>query len=124
MLLLDAIAEQRIAEAIERGEFDNLPGAGRPLDLEDDALIAEELRVAYRILRNASCVPQEIETRREIRNLGCLLAVVDGAERASVCQRLEALQWALSAARGREVDLRAEEFYFECMIGRMQGGDR
>lgn len=124
MLLLDAIAEQRIAEAIERGEFDNLPGAGRPLDMEDDALIAEELRVAYRILRNAGCVPQEIETRREIRNLGRLLAVVDDAERASVCRRLEALRWALSAARGREMDLRAEEVYFERIMSHMQGGDR
>ncbi len=124
MLLLDAIAEQRIAEAIERGEFDNLPGAGRPLDMEDDALIAEELRVAYRILRNAGCVPQEIETRREIQNLGRLLAMVDDAERASVRRRLEALRWALSAARGREVDLRAEEVYFEGIMSHMQGGGR
>ena len=124
MLLLDAIAERRIAEAIERGEFDDLPGAGRPLDMEDDALIAEELRVAYRILRNAGCVPQEIETRREIYTLGRLLAVVDGAERASVYRRLEALLWTLSAARGAEVDLHAEEIYFERIIGRMRGGER
>jgi hypothetical protein len=57
MLLFDLIAEQRIAEAIARGELENLPGAGRPLDLGDDALIPEDLRMAFRILKNAGFVP-------------------------------------------------------------------
>jgi hypothetical protein len=48
------LAERRIGEAIERGEFDDLPGAGQPLDLDDlDPLLPEELRMAWRILRNA-----------------------------------------------------------------------
>ena len=48
------LAERKIEEAIERGEFDDLPGAGRPLDLDDlDPLLPEELRMAYRILKNA-----------------------------------------------------------------------
>ncbi len=49
--------------------LDNLPGAGRPLDLEDDALIPEELRLAYRILKNAGYVPPELETLNEIAQL-------------------------------------------------------
>jgi len=53
MLALELLAERKIAEAIERGELDGLPGAGKPLDLEDDPLVPEELRMAYRILRNA-----------------------------------------------------------------------
>jgi len=54
MLALELIAERRLEEAIERGEFDNLPGAGLPLDLDDmDASLPEELRLAYRILKNA-----------------------------------------------------------------------
>src|SRR5688572_32819466 len=51
--MLDFIAEQRIAEAIANGDFDDLPGSGKPLELDDDALIPEELRLAYRILKNA-----------------------------------------------------------------------
>lgn len=48
------LAERRIEEAIERGEFDELPGAGQPLDLDDlDPLLPEELRMACRILKNA-----------------------------------------------------------------------
>jgi len=67
--MLEFIAEQRIAEAIANGELDELPGAGRPLALDDDALIPEELRLAYRILKNAGYVPPEVETLNEIAQL-------------------------------------------------------
>jgi Domain of unknown function (DUF1992) len=67
--MLDFIAEQRIAEALSKGELEALPGAGRPLELDDDALIPEELRLAYRILKNAGYVPPEVETLREIAEL-------------------------------------------------------
>ena len=60
--MLDFIAEQRIAEAIANGDFDDLPGSGKPLELDDDSLVPEELRLAYRILKNAGFVPQEIES--------------------------------------------------------------
>ena len=58
--MLEFIAEQKIAEAVSRGELDNLPGEGRPLELDDDALIPEDLRLAYRILKNAGFVPPEV----------------------------------------------------------------
>ena len=60
MMLIDQIAERHIQQAIERGEFDDLPGAGRPLGLEDDALVPEELRAGYRLLRNAGYLPPEL----------------------------------------------------------------
>jgi hypothetical protein len=53
VLVLELLAEKKIAEAAERGELDDLPGAGRPLELDDDTLVPEELRMANRILRNA-----------------------------------------------------------------------
>ena len=67
--MLEFIAEQRIAEAIAKGELDGLPGTGQPLHLEDDALIPEELRLAYRILKNAGYVPPEVETLNQIAQL-------------------------------------------------------
>ena len=67
--MLEFIAERRIAEAVSRGDFDDLPGAGQPLDLTDDALVPEELRVAYRILKNAGFVPPEVEVLNEIAAL-------------------------------------------------------
>lgn len=77
MLLLEKIAEKKIREAIARGEFANLPGAGKPLRLEDDSMIPEDLRVAYKILKNAGCIPPELELRREIITLRDLLRSIE-----------------------------------------------
>ena len=55
---ISIIAEQRIREACERGAFDSLPGAGKPLELEDDSHIPEDLRMAYKLLKNAGYVPK------------------------------------------------------------------
>jgi hypothetical protein len=59
--LLDFLVEKKIQEAMACGDFDNLPGAGRPLDLDDDALVPEALRVANRILKNAGLAPPEVK---------------------------------------------------------------
>jgi len=69
MLALDMLAERKIEEALARGEFDDLPGTGRPLDLADDSLVPEDLRVAFRILKNAGVAPAEVEARRMIGDL-------------------------------------------------------
>ena len=53
---LAALVERRLEEAAANGELSNLPGEGRPLDLDDDAMVPPELRVAYRILKNAGFV--------------------------------------------------------------------
>ena len=66
MLALEWIAERKIAEAISQGELDNLPGAGRPLDLDEDALVPEELRMAHRILKNADVRLPETYTKASL----------------------------------------------------------
>ncbi|EMX8900667.1 DUF1992 domain-containing protein [Enterobacter bugandensis] len=65
MWLLDQWAERHIRDAQIKGDFDNLPGSGEPLELEDDSHIAPELRAGYRLLKNAGCLPPELEQRRE-----------------------------------------------------------
>lgn len=67
------IAEERIQEALDKGHFDNLPGKGKPLLLEDEVFVPEDLRMAYKVLKNAGFVPQELATRKEIANLLDLL---------------------------------------------------
>ncbi len=83
MSVLEAMAETKIRESMARGEFANLPGAGKPLRLEDDSMIPDDLRVAYKILRNAGCIPPELEMRKEILTLRDLLRTVEdeGARR-------------------------------------------
>ena len=63
------IAERRIKEAMSRGEFENLPGAGKPLDLEDYFNTPEDLRMAFSILKNANCAPAEVELLNEVARL-------------------------------------------------------
>jgi hypothetical protein len=63
------LAEGRIREAMEQGVFENLPGAGKPLDLEEYFNTPEEMRVAYSILKNANCAPPEVELMKEVSRL-------------------------------------------------------
>ena len=63
------IAENRIREAIAQGQFENLPGAGQPLNFEEYFSTPEDLRMAYSILRSANCVPAEVELWNEVSRL-------------------------------------------------------
>jgi len=101
LFAFDAIAERRILQAIARGELDGLPGAGRPLPLDDDALVPNETRVAYRILKNAGFVPAEILERREIARLEALLPGLDASARARTLARLAVLRTHLFEKRTR-----------------------
>lgn len=51
MWLLDQWAERHICDAQNKGEFENLPGSGEPLILDDDSHIPPELRAGYRLLK-------------------------------------------------------------------------
>jgi DnaJ family protein C protein 28 len=66
MSLLDRIAEDKIKAAQERGEFDNLPGKGKPLHLEENPHEPEDWRIAFHILRNSGVRPPWMETAAEI----------------------------------------------------------
>lgn len=77
MNIFSKIAEQRIREAIENGELDNLEGRGEPIIFEDETWIPEDLRMAYRVLKNAGCIPPELELRKEVLNLRELISTID-----------------------------------------------
>jgi hypothetical protein len=77
------LAESNIRTAMANGEFDDLPGRGKPLELEDLSRVPAELRMGYKLLRNAGCLPPELEARKELARLGGLLdATGDPTERA------------------------------------------
>lgn len=120
MLLIDRLAEENILTALRRGEFDDLPGSGKPLTLDDDSAVPEALRVAYRILANAGCLPPEQQLRHEIRELEDLLLQIDSAaEEQRLRRRLLLLQTRM-ALQGRESSpLVAEGAYREKLLHRM-----
>jgi len=108
--LLDALAERHIAEATERGEFDDLPGAGAPLPPEDNELVPEELRAAYRLLKNAGCLPGELQASAELRELEALLAQAGSGEvRRSLLARMNFL---LSRRLDGKRNLQVDDDYF------------
>jgi DnaJ homolog subfamily C member 28 len=61
------IAEKKIQEAMSEGAFDNLKGAGRPIDLSDDPFEPPDLRMAHRLLRNNGLAPPWIEEAKDLR---------------------------------------------------------
>lgn len=83
------LAEARIRQAIQDGEFDHLPNAGQPLDLEEYFSTPAELRLAYSILKNANCVPIEVELLNDIARLErAVAAAANAGERASLTRSL------------------------------------
>jgi len=123
------LVEQRIAEAIARGEFDHLPGAGKPLQFDDDPLVPEEERVALRIMKNAGCVPPEVERFAEIERL---LATLDGdpdgkgdpTERARAARRLRALAMQLEFDGRVATSMRVWHDYEAAMARRFARDER
>ena len=71
---LEKLVDKIIAEAMERGDFDDLPGKGKPIDLEEYFKLPEHLRAGYMILKNAGFVPAEMEALKEIEALRAELA--------------------------------------------------
>lgn len=116
---LDALVERRIEAAIARGELDNLPGAGRPLAFDDDPLVPDELRVAYRLLKNAGCVPPELAQVAEVNRLLGGLTRADVAEggRDAGARRLRALLAQLEVS-GRTATARAAWTQYEAALRR------
>lgn len=105
MFLIDQWVEKHIKEAQENGEFDNLPGSGLPLILDDDSGVPEELRTAYRILKNAGYLPPELQDRKEAIELDHMLTVLtrDDPQFSIIEKRLKVLQLRLQQA-GMDTD--------------------
>jgi len=80
MPLFSTLAEQKILEAIRRGDLDNLSLKGQPLPREEFNDVPEELRLGFKILKNAGYLPEEVQLNREILTLKELLAVCQDRE--------------------------------------------
>tara|TARA_R110001583_G_scaffold195184_2_gene370375 strand:+ start:43825 stop:44133 length:309 start_codon:yes stop_codon:yes gene_type:complete len=87
MSIFEILAEQRIADAIRRGELDNLPGAGRPLVFDDELFVSGEQRMINRVLKNAGFTPPEVRLRKELADLREALARPPDDEQRTLLQR-------------------------------------
>ena len=117
MLAFAWMAERQIEEAMRRGAFDNLPGRGKKIVYEDDSMIPQDLRMAYKILKNAGFVPEELLEEKEIITATELLAAAaDEQERYRQMQKLNYLIMKVNSRRRRPVNLEKDAAYYQKVV--------
>jgi hypothetical protein len=113
----EKIVEERILQAQKKGEFENLDGFGKPLALHDDYHVPEELRLAFKILKNADCLPPEIELKKEIRQTeDLLMGMQDTSEKYRLLKKINFLIMKLNTIRDSSVMLEMPQYYMEKLV--------
>ena len=115
------IAEEKICEAQAKGEFDNLPGKGKPLNLDEDNHVPQELKIAYKILKNSGYIPPELEIQKEINTtLDLLKHCTDEREKYKKIQKLNLLITKMNMTRKMPVNLEQDQFYYEKIVDKVK----
>jgi hypothetical protein len=114
------IAEERIKEAQRAGAFDNLPGKGKPLDLEDLSWVPDDLRIGYLVLKNAHVLPPEAELLKDIRTIEDLLKhVEDEGERRALAKSIQFKLIRLDMLKRRSMPLRSVRDYSRKLVDKL-----
>jgi hypothetical protein len=114
------IAEERIKEAQRAGAFDNLPGKGKPLDLEDLSWVPEDLRIGYLVLKNAHVLPPEAELLKDIHTIEDLLKhVEDEGERRALAKSIQYKLIRLDMLKRRSMPLRSVRDYSRKLVDKL-----
>lgn len=115
------IVEERIRRAQKKGQFDNLEGSGEPLNLLNDQTVAEELRLAHKILKNADCLPPEIELKKEIRQTEDLLVAMSGTtEKYRAIKKLNFLIMKFNTLRNTAIEFEEPQKYTDKLIEKLE----
>jgi len=115
------IAEERIKEAQRAGAFDNLPGKGKPLDLEDLSWVPEDLRISYLVLKNAHVLPPEAELLKDIHTIEDLLKhVEDEGERRALAKSIQFKLIRLDMLKRRSMPLRSVRDYSRKLVAKLR----
>lgn len=121
--MLDAIrliADRRISEAIANGQLDIESWRNRPLPKTNDSMIPGELRMAYKILKNAGYLPPEIETRKEIQQIEDLLTDCDDEQiKVKQIKKLNYLVLKLNTMKGGAASIEGQEDYYRRVVERI-----
>lgn len=116
----EQIIEERILHAQKKGDFNNLAGAGKPLVYDDDSNVPEDLRLTHKILKNADCLPPEIELKKEIMKTEDLLAGMgETSEKYRTLKKLNYLIMKLNMARSGSLRFEMPGHYQSRLADRM-----
>jgi len=117
----EQIIEKRIKAAQKKGEFDNLPGAGKPIVFDNDSHIPEDLRLAYKILKNADCIPPEIELKKKVQQTEDLLSTVEDAkEKYRILKKLNFIIMKINTIRDTSILFDVPQKYMEKISERVE----
>ncbi|MEE4240488.1 MAG: DUF1992 domain-containing protein [Desulfopila sp.] len=117
---LARIAEQKILEAMKTRSFTSEKWKNKPLPLEDDRHIPDDLKMAYKILKNSGYLPPEIEERKEIHRLEELIAATeDEHERLRQMKKLDVLLMKVDARRSRPANIAQQDQYYQSVVERI-----
>ncbi len=116
----EKIVEERIRQSQKNGDFENLPGTGEPLLLEDNRHIPEDLRLAYKILKNADCIPPELAIKKEIVCTETLLEQMpDDQLKYKTLKKLNYLIMKLNTLRKSAIAFELPQKYEERVVDRL-----
>jgi hypothetical protein len=117
----EKIVEERIKQAQKNGEFDNLPGSGKPLLFENNRYVSGELSLAYKILKNADCLPPELELKKEITKTEELLSGMEEThEKYCLLKKMNFLIMKLNSMRNTPIMFEAPQQYEAKLIRRIE----
>jgi hypothetical protein len=113
--ILSVVAERKIQEAMSEGQFDNLPGRGRPQVLEDLSGLPEDLRLSYIVLKNSGYAPEGLKEAASLK------ALVSGSvETADSLKRLNRLKARLLSGSGlKTLDKLGDSPYLEKILRKL-----
>ncbi|MFO8111149.1 MAG: DnaJ family domain-containing protein [Desulfosalsimonadaceae bacterium] len=116
----EKLVEERILAAQRNGEFKNLEGAGKPLAPEDMSRVPQELRLAYKILKNADCLPPEVELQKEIITTEKMLSSLkDEQQRYKAMKKLNFLIMKFNTLTNRAIQFEIPQKYEEALVSKM-----
>lgn len=114
---LSRIAEKKIAQAINDGSLDCTRFKNKPLVFEDNSFVPEDLKMSYKILKNAGYIPPEVQTRKEIYNLEQLIAKTeDEHARIKQMKKLSFLMMKLDSQRSIPSSLNSQQGYYDKVV--------
>jgi len=125
MFLLTRIAERKISQAIEDGSLDFAKWKNVPLPEDDDPQVPDDLRIAYKMLKNAGYLPPEIEAKKEIQTLEEMIArTEDEHVRLKQMKKLNVLLMKMEASRKTPTNLAAQDDYYRKVVERISLNSR
>lgn len=114
------IAEQKIAQAMKEKDLVSPEWKNKPLPLEDDHFVPEDLKMAYKMLKNAGYLPPEIEERKEIQRIEDLIASTeDEHERVKQMKKLSVLLMKVEAKRSYSSNIATQQDYYRQVVERI-----